>query len=150
MPNIQQVLKEEIARVARKEIKVATDKLNQDNTALKKSVSSLKKQVASLERETAKLSKATGKATADQPKADEDSEEKRFWISGKGVRRLRAKLGLTQVELAKLVGVSGQAVYQWESTDETLKLRSKAVEGIKKAREISGVKEARKVLEELV
>ena len=43
MPNVHTVLKEEIARVARKEIKIATDKLKQDNSALKKSVGSLKK-----------------------------------------------------------------------------------------------------------
>ena len=77
------------------------------------------------------------------------AKRKRFWISGKGIRRLRAKLGLTQVEFAKLVGVSGQAVYQWESTDETLKLRAKAKEGVQRAREISGIREARLILEEM-
>jgi DNA-binding transcriptional regulator YiaG len=36
-------------------------------------------------------------------------------MGGTEVRRLRGKLGLTQAELAKLVGVSGAAVTSWET-----------------------------------
>jgi len=40
-----------------------------------------------------------------QPEPQADSAKAKWWISGKGVRSLRQKLGLTQEEFAKLVGV---------------------------------------------
>jgi len=42
------------------------------------------------------------------------------------VKQFRAKLDLSQAELAKLLGVSGQAVYLWERRDGRLQLRGKA------------------------
>lgn len=35
-------------------------------------------------------------------------------MTGDEVRRLRRRLGLTQVQLAELVGVSGNSVARWE------------------------------------
>jgi len=35
-------------------------------------------------------------------------------VTGDEVRRLRRRLGLTQVQLAELVGVSGNSVARWE------------------------------------
>jgi DNA-binding XRE family transcriptional regulator len=41
------------------------------------------------------------------------------------VRTLRKRLGLTQAEFAKLAGVSGQTVVNWEATEGKIALRRK-------------------------
>ncbi|MFT5125274.1 MAG: DNA-binding transcriptional regulator YiaG [Kiritimatiellia bacterium] len=150
MPNVQTVLKEEISRVARKEIKLAMGKLKDDNAALKKSVSALKLKVAALERENKKVSKAVSRVKSGSgAPVKEDNRQGRFWVTGKGIRSMRRKLGLTQVELAKLLGVSGQAVYQWETQDGTLKVRSKTKEALLRARLLTGSREARQALDSM-
>jgi transcriptional regulator with XRE-family HTH domain len=76
-----------------------------------------------------------------------EEPEQRFWITGKGVFSLRKRLGLTQIELGQLVGVTQQTVVRWEKTDGKITLRGDAIQ--LRLQEIRGMgrKEARAALE---
>lgn len=112
MPNIATVLKQEITRLARKEIKRQTD-------ALRKSVSALRSEVAALKRELKaqgaafRQAQRTGNAVKDQLVAVEGGQDARF--SAKGLVSLRRRLGLSASDLGRLIGASGQSVYGWEA-----------------------------------
>ncbi len=148
MPNIGQVFKDEIRRLARKEIRAANTALKSDNTALKRAVSQLKRQVATLERD-ARLLKAAEKRLREDAKSTKTTSDEldpiRF--TAKGIRSLRRRLGISQAELAQLVDVSAQAVYIWENKDGRLNLRSGSKAAMAELRTI-GAREARRRLEE--
>jgi DNA-binding transcriptional regulator YiaG len=61
------------------------------------------------------------------------------------VRKLRAKLGLTQAEFAKLAGVSGLTVYKWEKSDGRINPRGRALAGLARVMRM-GKREAKKAL----
>ena len=50
----------------------------------------------------------------------------RFWITGKGVRAMRKKTGLTQAKFGNLVGVSVPTVVNWEKVEGKVEIRRKA------------------------
>ena len=70
---------------------------------------------------------------------------RQFKATPQTLRRIRAKLGVTQAELAKLVGVSGNAAWQWEAGRATPRGRKiKAIQDLTKI----GKREARRRLSE--
>lgn len=112
MPNIASVLKEEIARVARKEVRGETQRLKKASAQYRSDIAALKREVAALRQQLGRLSKVQGKRS--QPIAvDEPKSSMRF--SAKGFAALRQRLGLSASALATLLGVSGQSVYKWEN-----------------------------------
>jgi len=147
VPNIAVVLKEEIRRLARNEIRANTKKLHDDNVALKHTITDLKRRLSELERKNKRLSKAAV-AKGVVPDVAVKSGQDRARISAKAIRTLRSRLGLTQAELAQLLGVSAQSVYQWESKEGTLRLRSAPKAAVLEVREM-GKKEARARLEKM-
>lgn len=109
MPNLSSVLKSEITRLARKEIRSSVDPLRKTAAAVRREVAQLKRQVASLERQlkaAAKPPRATG-APPDQARG--------VRFTAKGLKALRARLGLSAAEFGQLVGASGQSIYNWEA-----------------------------------
>ena len=111
MPNITVVLREEIARLARKEIKTQTEVLRKASAEYRKRIAEMKRQITDLERKVKSLEKQ-GPKTA-QPKTGED-EEGIFRFSARGLRSNRKRLGLSASDYGKLIGVTGQTVYKWE------------------------------------
>ena len=116
MPNIASILKEEIARVSRKEVR-------RDTAALKKASASYRSEIAALKRRTEELERLlrramkgmTGAAAASAPASagsEADAVAGRF--SGKSLASQRRRLGLSAAECGLLVGASGQSVYNWE------------------------------------
>jgi DNA-binding transcriptional regulator YiaG len=146
MPNVAKVLREEITRLARKEAKAAVAPIRRPSIRLRKDAADLKRRMASLEKETKRLQALLNKMEAAQPAVPD--AEKKAWISGKGIKSLRKRLGLSQAELAKLVGVSDNAVYIWESKPGMLKLRPSTKAAVFSIRGI-GAREAKKRLEEM-
>ena len=72
------------------------------------------------------LRKAVAKGAATPGvKTGAEDQGRRFWITGKGIRSLRKRLGLTQAGLAQLAGVSTQAVVMWERNPKKIPLRRK-------------------------
>ena len=151
MPNIAKVLREEISRISRHEAKLATTPIRKPTIRLRKDVASLKSRLAALEKAHKALQALMAKCCASQHQAAPEGADKaeKGWISGKGIKSLRKRLGLSQGEFAKLVGVSSNAVYQWESKTSMLKLRDKTKAAVFAVRGI-GAKEAKQRLAAMV
>lgn len=115
-------LKAEVTRLSRKEIKKELEPIKRVNAAQRGLIANLRRDVTELQREVARLQKDLEK----QPAPMEATEEKSFWISGKGVVSLRKRLGITQVELAALAEVSHQSVVRWEKNNGKIPFRSQA------------------------
>jgi DNA-binding transcriptional regulator YiaG len=112
MPNIASVLKGEISRVARKEVRGELLGLKTASGARRAEVAALKRRVQALEQALRRLSKAsTGVAAVAAEK--ESSQALRF--SAKGLASHRQRLGLSAQDCGILVGASGQSVYNWEA-----------------------------------
>lgn len=111
MPNIAALLKEEISRLSRKEIRRQVG-------ATKKTTAQHRRQIAALNRHVTQLMRQVSllaRKVLDTPaKATGSSEGKRLRFNAKGLRSNRERLGLSAAEFAKLAGVSAQTVYSWE------------------------------------
>lgn len=143
MPNISQVFKSEILRIARKEIKTATSTIHASSITLKKTISELKKRIVDLEASN----KALVSKEAHVPVEINPEEIGKIRITAKSIKGIRDRLGLTQVEFAKLIGVSSQNVNVMEHKEGRIKVRSKTLVSIMAVRGM-GKKEAKKRLEE--
>jgi DNA-binding transcriptional regulator YiaG len=111
MPNIGALLKEEIARVCRKEIRREVEPVRKTSATYRREIAALKRQVAALERQAAVLARRTAKAAPETTMADPDRPMR---FVAKGLVSLRARLGLSAEDFGRLVGVSGQSIYNWE------------------------------------
>jgi DNA-binding transcriptional regulator YiaG len=112
MPNIAAVLKSEIARIARKEVKGAVAVLKRTVSAQRSQIAALKKQTAELEQRLRRSSKASRNAQ-DESGSDDALTSLRF--SAKGLAAQRKRLGLSAHDVGLLFGTSGQTIYHWES-----------------------------------
>ncbi|MCU0608497.1 MAG: hypothetical protein MUF22_01860 [Chitinispirillaceae bacterium] len=143
MANVAQVLKAEITRISRKEIKVFVAPLHRSVVSLRKDVADLKRRVAELEKHNKGLSGIL-KETIKEPKISTEVMEKaRF--TGKSVQKIRAKLGLSQESFAKLVGISSQNVFVMEHKAGRLKLRATTLKNLLAVRNL-GKREAQQRL----
>jgi DNA-binding XRE family transcriptional regulator len=111
MPNIAAVLKEEIVRLARQEIRQQTLVLKKMSAQYRRDIAAMKRRMSELQRKIAPLQKQTLKAISSPP-AEDDGEQVRF--TAKGLRSQRKRLGLSAASYGKLVGVTGQTIYSWE------------------------------------
>lgn len=109
MPSIATVLKSEIVRLARKELKRELVTLRKQVTAHRSALAALKKQVADVERQTKQSARATKGNRVAPPKVSAG----RF--SAKGLKSLRAKLGLSAADFGRLAGVTGTTIFNWEA-----------------------------------
>jgi DNA-binding transcriptional regulator YiaG len=112
MPNIASVLKAEIVRVARKEVRSETDGLRKASAAFRAEIAALKRRTQNLEQELRRLGQALPKPAAKVEPAD-SGRKARF--SAKGLVTLRKRLGLSADDFGLLVGASGQSIYNWEA-----------------------------------
>lgn len=120
MPNIASVLKSEISRLARKEVRAETDSLKEASARYRSDIAALRKQIKALESQIRQVSKSAGKAgggSAAKQQDDESGERLRF--SAKGLVSRRRKLGLSAEAFGALVGVTGQSIYKWETGKAT-------------------------------
>ena len=123
MSNVITALKAEISRIARKEVKAAIAPIRKPANTTRLTLADLKRRVSALEQENKRLAALLSKVP--QPEPAEEPAKAKGWISGKGILSLRRKLGLSQEAFAQLVGVSPNAVYQWEHKSGTLRLHEK-------------------------
>lgn len=114
MANIATLLKSEITRLARKEVKAQTDALRKSGASYRRDIAALKRQVTDLQRQFAAVAK-TSKRTIQA----ESAESTKVRFSAKGLKSHRAKLGLSAEDYGRLAGVSGQSIYNWESGKAT-------------------------------
>jgi len=144
MPNIGQVLKEEIRRQAKREIRAATTGLRKDNAKLKRTVAEHKRRLTALERANRTLTEAAEAKLKEAPTAAAAELEKARFGS-RAVLVLRKRLKLSQANFAKLLGVSTSAVFLWEKEDGPLSLKDRTKAALVGARKM-GVREAKRRL----
>jgi DNA-binding transcriptional regulator YiaG len=114
MPNIATVFKEEIARLARKEVRRETASLKKAAAAHRGDIAKMKRRLQTLEQALKRAQKQRAReAPAASNGADGGDAALRF--RAKGLASLRERLGLSARECGLLLGVSGQSVYLWES-----------------------------------
>lgn len=115
MPNIASALKEEISRLCRKEMRKHVEPLRKASAAYRKEIAALKRKLQESERRVGALAKRGAKSV----EASEAAPEKQTRFVSKGLKSLRIRLGLSAAELAKLLGVTGQSIYNWEQKKST-------------------------------
>ena len=112
MSNVASVLKDEISRISRKEIRRETSSLKKSSTTHRSEIAALKRRVQELERQLRKAGRA---ADASQPAAaNEDSVSQGTRFSARSMAAQRKRLGLSAAECGLLIGASAQSVYNWE------------------------------------
>ena len=121
--NAMSVLKAEISRLAKKEAKQVVSPVQKVSATYRGLIAGLRKQVASLQKEVAMLKRAASKA--DKVLGAKTEPEGRFWITGKGVKAMRKRTGLTQEKFGNLVGVSVPTVVNWEKAKGKVDIRRK-------------------------
>ena len=111
MPNIAVTFRQEITRLARREIRKEIRGLRRASAQFRKDIAGLKRRVSELQGEAAKRERQLPKDGVPQ-RAEAEAEGLRF--SARGLRSNRKRLGLSAASYAKLVGVSEQTIYNWE------------------------------------
>ena len=112
MPNIASALKDEISRIARKEVRSETEGLKKAASTYRSEIAALKRRAQDLEGQLRRLEKSSAKAAPAAPQ-DEPSPTLRFRAAG--FASLRQRLGLSAEECGRLLGASGQSIYNWEA-----------------------------------
>lgn len=112
MANVASVLKEEIIRLARKELRSETEKLKKASAQYRSEIAALKRRSVELEKQVSRLEKG---ATKNVEVKTEPEGTARARFTAKGFKTLRQRLGLTAEVIASLLGVSAQTIYNWEA-----------------------------------
>ena len=171
MANLANALKEEISRLARKEIRQQTAETAKSAAKCERDIVALKRQIEDLQRklssprtqdaptQTASKTKASKKtapkkqdasaasaasAGGDASASGKQSSRARF--SAKGLKANRERLGLSADNYGRLIGVSGLSIYNWEQ--EKARPRESSIAALMTIRGI-GKREAAKRLEAL-
>jgi len=111
MPNIASILKAEISRVARKEVRSEIETLKKASASYRSSIAELRRQLATVEKELRGVAKGTRRTEkVEQP--EKEGTKRRF--SAARLAAHRAKVGISAANYGQLVGVSGQTIYHWE------------------------------------
>lgn len=135
MPNIAAVLKSEIARIARKEVRSQTEEFRKSSAQYRSHVAALRKRIDALERQLKRVGKTSARGPQAAAESDDDQGTSRRFSAAR-LAAQRKKLGLSAADFATLLGVSGQSVYKWEHGESRPRARQleaiAAVRGIGK------------------
>ena len=105
------LLKTEISRVARKQVRAETASLKKSVGVYRAEIAALKRRAQALELALRHLSKAHAKAAPVETPA---SSAQTLRFGAKGLASQRRRLGLSAQDIGLLVGTSGQSIYNWE------------------------------------
>src|SRR5476651_1870248 len=111
MPNIVVTFRQEITRLARREIRSQTQGLRKASAQFRREIAELRRYTSEFKSEVARLQRRIGKDVA-LPIAKAESAKLRF--SAKSVVARRRSLGISAADYGKLVGVTGHTIYKWE------------------------------------
>lgn len=142
MSELMTVMKAEIRRLARKEVVAVTGGMKKDQATFRKTVAALRRQIKAHSYTIRQLLQVATKQAKMMTLAPDAAAGNKARVTAKGIRALRKKLKLTQLEFGKLVGASGQAVLKWEHSSGPLKLRSRTRRALLAIRGL-GIREAR-------
>ena len=142
MGKVEGIIKSEIVRLARREMKRNFVPLNRDVRSLKTTISQLRRAVTGLQRFVAQQEKII--RAQREPLEAPPEEVKKARFSPRLMKSLRKHLGVTQREMAILAGVTVGAIYQWEKgIFEPRGEKKRVLVALRKLRR----REARKLLE---
>jgi len=113
MPNIAVLLKNEISRVARKEVRAETQTLKNASSAHRSEIAALKRRIQALEQDLRRVSNISRPSKAAPDQAVDTAQKARF--SAGGLKSHRQRLGLSAIDFGALIGASALSVYKWES-----------------------------------
>ncbi len=111
MSDIAAAFKGEIIRLSKKVIREHLNPLKSASLAQRRQLADLRDQVAALKKEVAHLSRAAKSAPT---KANSPVDKANLRFVAKGFKTHRARLGLSAEDVALILGVSGQTVFNWE------------------------------------
>jgi DNA-binding transcriptional regulator YiaG len=111
MPNIAVTFRQEITRLARREIRSQTQGLRKASAQFRRDIAELKRHASELKSEVALLERRVGKHVA--PQATE-ADQAKIRFAAKSVISQRRRLGISAADYGKLIGVTGHTIYKWE------------------------------------
>lgn len=120
MPNLAQTLKQEIARIARKEVREDVMALRKASSTYRSEIAALKRSVKDLQVQlrAAQRTSARGSTVQAQEGASPRSGRKAMF-SAERLKAKRQALGLSQAQMAALLGISTLSQWKWESGQVT-------------------------------
>ena len=110
MPSIASVLKDEITRLCKKELRSQLDPIRSASARYRSDIADLKRRIVALERQNQKLQKQIP-----APAEESADDDRKLRFVPKGLVSLRKRLGLTVEDLAILLSVSPQSIYNWQT-----------------------------------
>lgn len=137
MSNIAAVLKSEIARVARKEIRAETGALAKTNAEQRKQIAAMRRQLGELQRAIKQLQRGQKSSAATRGSAQEEAGPAMRWRP-EGFAQHRKRLGISAEQMARLVGCSALSIYKWESGK--VRPRQAQLDAIARVRKLSKTK----------
>lgn len=111
MPNIAATFRQEITRLARREIRSQTQGLRNASAQFRRDIAKLKRRASELKSGIARLERRVGKDIAP---AITGADPAKVRFAAKGVIAQRARLGISAANYGKLIGVTGHTIYKWE------------------------------------
>jgi DNA-binding transcriptional regulator YiaG len=137
MSTLAQTIKDEIRRISRREIGRALSNFRRDHIALKKRLAEQKSKIYAIEKECKELSKKQATFVQD---AHSEPEGEQVAVYARGIKSLRRRLGLSQSDLAKLVGMNRISISHWEKKSGKITIIKPEVR--KTLTELKGMKKA--------
>ena len=114
MANFQQILNDEIRRLARKETSGTLKELKAQLVELRKVTAELNRRLKALESKEPQTAVAPGAASAETPET-----AKALRVTPERIVKWRTNLGLNKSQYAELLGVNLLSVIRWESGKST-------------------------------
>lgn len=111
MPNIGAVLKQEVVRLSRREVRAQVQTTKKASAQYRRDIAALKREVEALKRQIGLLQRRVLGGPRAVPG---ESTTRRVRFVAKGLRSQRNRVGLSADDYARLVGVSAQTIYNWE------------------------------------
>ena len=142
MPNVAQVLKAEIRRIARSEVRVECNALKDQVKTLKTTVSAQTQTIAQMKKSLSQLSSQSSSSAVLESSTEEQPKAR---ITPTSIKRQRTRLKLSQREMGKLLKVSTNTVVRWEAGTSKPRVSHRA--NLANLRGL-GIRAIRKMLEE--
>jgi DNA-binding transcriptional regulator YiaG len=143
MPNIAALLKEEITRLSKKEVRRQLAGMKKASVQYRHHIAALRRQIGNLLRQVSVLQTRLLSRGSEAPAATQMTQTR---FVPKGLRSHRARLGLSADDYGRLVGVSAQTIYSWERETSTPRSPQRALLAVVRG---LGKREARSRLESI-
>jgi DNA-binding transcriptional regulator YiaG len=109
MSALATALKDEIARLARKELKGEVEALKKASARYRTEIAALKRRIDAMEKEKHKAERQHRAAEAVAA-----TQERQVRFSAPRLKKMRERLELSAADLGRLLGVAAQTIYNWE------------------------------------